>query len=47
MAKKSGISRLQLWGAVKLLATYQQWRGFGFRRGDALVLAMKYYNLGK
>lgn len=28
-----------------LLRKYRQWRGYGFRRADALVLAVKYINL--
>lgn len=26
-------------------ARYRKWRGYGFRRWDALVLAVKYFNL--
>lgn len=30
---------------MKLLRKYQQWRGWGFRREHALILAIKYINL--
>lgn len=30
---------------MKLLTSYRKWLGFGFRRRDALVLAIKYRNL--
>lgn len=30
---------------MKLLAKYRQWHNWGFRRRDALVLAIKYRNL--
>jgi hypothetical protein len=30
---------------MNLIRKYRQWRGWGFRRGDALVLSLKYFNL--
>lgn len=30
---------------MKLIATYRKFRGWGFRRNDAIVLAVKYWNL--
>lgn len=30
---------------MKLLRNYRQWRRWGFKRCDALALAIKYFNL--
>lgn len=32
---------------MKLLRAYREWRSLGFRRRDALALAVKYYDLGE
>lgn len=30
---------------MKLLTQYRRWRGYGFARKNALILAIKYINL--
>jgi hypothetical protein len=30
---------------VNLLRRYRMWRAYGFRRADALMLAIKYFDL--